>query len=250
VAGPARVKALLFAAGVGSRLRPLTDATPKALIPVGGVPLLERALVSLKDAGAGEFVVNAHHHAEQVAGFCGVLASRYDVPVRVSREDERLLDTGGGLKKAAPLLEGDEPFFVRNADVVTDLDLRALWSAHRAASPLATLAVRERPSSRAFLFDAAGRLCGHVDDKKGVTRWTRGPVPGARRLPFDGIHVMSPAILGRLSEEGAFSLVDVYLRLAAEGIDIRAFDASRWAWFDVGTPEKLAAAEAWAVKRA
>jgi NDP-sugar pyrophosphorylase family protein len=124
-----------------------------------------------------------------------------------------------------------------------------MLAAHRAASPLATLAVRERKSSRAFLFDEQGRLCGHADDKKGKTRWTKGPVKDARRLAFDGIHVASPLLPGRLSEDGAFSLVDAYLRLASEGADIRAFDASKWAWYDVGTPEKLAAAEAWAKKR-
>jgi MurNAc alpha-1-phosphate uridylyltransferase len=243
------VKALIFAAGVGSRLRPLTDVTPKALIAVGGVPLLERALVHLKDAGCDEFAVNAHHHADQVAGFCGSLAARYGVKVRVSREDERLLDTGGGLKKAAPLLRGDEPFFVRNADVVTDLDLLALLAAHRAASPLVTLSVRERKSSRAFLFDKNGRLCGHADDKKGKTRWTNGPVEGAKRRAFDGIHVCSPSLPGLITEDGVFSLVDLWLRLAAEGADIRAFDSTGSSWFDVGTPAKLEAAEAWAKKR-
>lgn len=243
------MKALLFAAGVGSRLRPLTDATPKALIPVGGVPLLERALLHARTAGVDDFVVNAHHHAEQVAGFCASLSSRYGVPVHVSREDDLLLETGGGLKKAAPWLAGDEPFFIRNADVVTDLDLVALLAAHRAASPLATLAVRDRKSSRAFLFDRDGRLVGHADDKKGATRWTKGPVPGARRLSFDGVHVASPLLPGRLTESGAFSIVDAYLRLASEGAEIRAFDASRWSWFDVGTPEKLAAADAWASRR-
>lgn len=243
------MKALIFAAGVGSRLRPLTDVTPKALIAVGGVPLLERALVHLKDAGCEEFAVNAHHHAEQVAGFCGSLAARYGVKVRVSREDERLLDTGGGLKKAAPLLEGDEPFFARNADVVTDLDLLALLAAHREKSPLVTLAVRERKSSRAFLFDRQGRLCGHADDQKGKTRWTKGPVDGARRMAFDGVHVCSPSLPGLITEDGVFSLVDLWLRLAGEGADIRAFDSTRWSWFDVGTPDKLEAAEAWAKKR-
>ncbi len=243
------MKALIFAAGVGSRLRPLTDVTPKALIPVGGVPLLERALVELKAAGADEFVVNAHHHADRVAGFCALLASRHGVAVKVSREDDLLLETGGGLKKAAPLLAGDEPFFIRNADVVTDLDHGALLAAHRAASPLATLAVRERRSTRAFLFDAEGRLVGHADDKRRTTRWAKKPVPGARRLSFDGVHVASPLLPGRLTEEGVFSIVDSYLRLASEGADIRAFDASRWAWFDVGAPEKLAEAETWASRR-
>ena len=243
------MKALLFAAGVGSRLRPLTDAGPKALLPVDGVPLLERALVHLKEAGCDSFVVNAHHFADQVAGFCGSLASRYGVKVRVSREDDLLLETGGGLKKAAPLLAGDEPFFIRNADVVTDLDLTAMLAAHRAASPLATLAVRERASSRAFLFDKDGRLVGHVDAKKGSTRWAHGPVSGTHRRSFDGVHIASPLLPGRITEDGVFSIVDSYLRLAGECADIRAFDASRWSWFDVGTPEKLAAAESWASRR-
>lgn len=240
---------MIFAAGIGSRLRPYTDTTPKALLPVRLVPLLERALLHLKAAGADEFVVNVHHHADKVAAFCGLLSERYGVPVRVSREDERLLETGGGLKQAAPLLDGPEPFFVRNADVISDLDLSQLWDAHRAASPLATLAVRERASSRAFLFDRDGRLCGHADDKKGAVRWVRGPVARARRLSFDGIHVCSPLLLDLLKEEGVFSIIDAYLRLAGEGADIRAFDAHRWTWFDVGTPEKLAQAEAWAAGR-
>lgn len=243
------MKALLFAAGIGSRLRPLTDAGPKALIPVAGVPLLERALVHLKEAGCDSFVVNAHHFADQVAGFCGSLASRYGVKVRVSREDDLLLETGGGLKKAAALLDGNEPFFIRNADVVTDLDLTAMLATHRAASPLATLAVRERKSSRAFLFDQEGLLVGHADDKIGALRWARKAVPNVRRLSFDGVHVAAPLLLSRLTEEGVFSIVDSYLRLAGEGAEIRAFDASRWSWFDVGNPEKLAAADAWASRR-
>lgn len=243
------MKGLIFAAGVGSRLKPLTDVTPKALIAVAGVPLLERALIHLKGAGVTEFAVNAHHHAEMVAGFCGSLQARYNVKVRVSREDDLLLDTGGGLKKAAPLIASDDPVFVRNADVVTDLDLHALLAAHRAASPLVTLAVRERKSTRAFLFDKDGKLCGHADDKKGRTRWTKGPVHDAKRMAFDGIHLYSPSLPGRITEDGAFSLVDLWLRLAADGADIRAFDSTKWAWFDVGTPEKLAAAEAWARKR-
>ncbi len=242
-------KALILAAGVGSRLRPLTDGTPKALIPVGGVPMLERALVRLKDAGVGEFVVNAHHHAGMVADFCAQLSRRHGVPVTVSREDDLLLDTGGGLKKAGPLLTGPRPFFIHNADVLTDLDLRALYAAHLQSRALATLAVRERETGRAYLFDADGRFVGHDDRKAGRTTWARGPVAGALRLPFDGIHVVSPRLLDRLSEDGVFSVTKTYLRLAGEGADIRAFRADRWSWHDIGTLDKLAAAEAWAARR-
>jgi NDP-sugar pyrophosphorylase family protein len=243
------MKALILAAGVGSRLRPLTEATPKALIPVGGVPLLERAARRLRDAGADAFVVNAHAHAAAVTEFCAGLSRRLGAPIAVSREDDALLDTGGALRKASALLRGREPFFVHNADVLTDLDLKALYAAHAESGALATLSVRERDSGRAFLFDARDRFVGHDDRSSGRTTWAKGHVPAARRLAFDGIHVISPALLDRISETGAFSIIRTYLRLAASGADIRAFRGDRWAWHDVGTPERLAAAEAWAAGR-
>jgi MurNAc alpha-1-phosphate uridylyltransferase len=244
------MKALILAAGVGTRLRPLTDATPKALIPVEGVPMLERVALRLRDAGANSLVVNAHHHAQAVADFCAGLSRRLGVPVSVSREDDVLLDSGGAIRKAAPLLRGREPFFVHNADVLTDLDLRALYAAHKDGGALVTLSVRERETGRAYLFDPAGRFVGHDDRTTGRVTWIKGPVPGAQRLPFDGIHVISPALLDRFTESGAFSITKTYLRLAASGADIRAFRADRWSWHDIGTPEKLAAAQAWAASRA
>lgn len=239
------MKALILAAGVGSRLRPLTDETPKALIPVGGVPMLERALDRLRAAGADSFVVNAHHHAEKVAAFCADLSRRRGVPIAVSREDDLLLDTGGAILKAAPLLRGAEPFFVHNADALTNIDLAEMYRAHAASGALATLSVRERESGRAYLFDARGRFVGHDDRKNDRTTWAGAPVRDASRLPFDGIHAISPALLDRVVETGVFSVTTTYLRLAGEGADIRAFRADRWAWHDVGSVEKLAAAEAW-----
>lgn len=239
------MKALILAAGVGSRLKPLTDETPKALIPVGGVPMLERALLRLKAAGVKSFVVNAHHHAQKVADFCADLSRRHGVPVSVSREDDLLLDTGGALKKASALLKGREPFFVCNADVLTELDLRAMLKAHKDSGALATLAVRERESGRAYLFDANGRFAGHARGEGKIT-WAKGAVPNPQRLPFDGVHLISPELLDKITESGVFSITKTYLRLAAAGADIRAFRADQWAWHDIGTVEKLAAAEAWA----
>lgn len=240
------MKALILAAGVGSRLAPLTDSTPKALLPVAGVPMLERVAARLKAAGVKSFVVNAHHHAQAVADFCAALSRHLGAPVSVSREDDLLLDTGGAIKKAAPLLRGPQPFFVHNADVLTDLDLKALYAAHLESGALATLAVRERESSRAYLFDARGRFAGHDDRAADRVTWAKAAVPGAARLPFDGVHVLSPALLDKLTESGVFSITKAYLRLAAAGEDIRAFRSDRWSWHDIGTPEKLAAAEAWA----
>lgn len=242
------MKALILAAGVGSRLKPLTDETPKALIPVGGVPMLERALLRLKAAGVKSFVVNAHHHPQKVADFCADLSRRHGVPVSVSREDDLLLDTGGAIKKAAALLKGREPFFVHNADVLTDLDLKAMLKAHKDTGTLATLAVHERESGRAYLFDAKGRFAGH-DRGEGKITWAKGQVPNPARLPFDGIHVISPEFIDKITEGGVFSITKTYLRLAAAGSDIRAFRSDKWAWHDIGTVEKLAAAEAWVSSR-
>ncbi len=242
------MKALILAAGVGARLKPLTDETPKALIPVGGVPMLERVLVRLKAAGVKAFVVNAHHHPQKVADFCADLSRRHGVPVSVSREDDMLLDTGGAIKKAAPLLKGRDPFFVHNADVLSDLDLRAVAKDHKGSGALATLAVRERESARAYLFDAKGRFAGH-DRGEGNVTWAKGAVPNPQRLAFDGVHVVSPELLDKITESGVFSVTKTYLRLAAAGSDIRAFRADKWAWHDIGTVEKLAAAEAWVSAR-
>ena len=234
---------------MGSRLKPLTDTTPKALVPVGGVPMLERALLRLKAAGVKTFVVNAHHHAEKVAAFCAELSRRAGVPVAVSREDDLLLDTGGAVKKAAALLRGREPFFVHNADVLSEVDLKALLAAHRESGALATLSVRERDASRALLFDAKGRLAGRDDKSLEKVVWAKSAVTGASRLAFDGIHLVSPALLDRITEGGVFSILKTYLRLAAEGAEIRAFRSDKWAWHDIGDPEKLAAAEAWIASR-
>ena len=241
------MKALVLAAGVGSRLRPLTDEVPKALIPVGGVPMLERAVRRLKAAGVSSFVVNAHAHAPRVADFCADLSRRLGVPVAVSREDGRLLDTGGGLKKAAPLLAGEGPFFVHNADVLSDLDLRALLAAHRESGALAMLAVRDRESSRKLLFGPDGLLRGRRGPE-GV-QWAGAPVPDAVPLGFDGVSVMSEEFLTLLTEDGVFPLTTPWLRLAGAGRTVRAFRADRWAWHDIGSSEKLAAAEAWAAGR-
>lgn len=239
------MKALILAAGVGSRLKPLTDETPKALIPVGGTPLLERAAVRLKAAGVKSFVVNAHAHPQMIADFCAGLSKRLGLPVAVSREDDLLLDTGGAIKKASALLKGREPFFVHNADVLTELDLKALLKAHKESGALATLSVRERESGRGYLFDAKGRFVGH-DRGEGKLTWAKGQVPGASRLPFDGVYVLSPEFLDKITESGAFSVTKTFLRLAAAGADIRAFRGDAWSWHDVGDPAKLAAAEAWA----
>jgi NDP-sugar pyrophosphorylase family protein len=228
---------MVFAAGVGSRLRPLTDRVPKALIGVGGRPLLELVLERLMSFGVDAAVVNVHHEPDRIETFLESASIR--IPIALSREPE-LLDTGGGLKKAAPLLAGTESFFIHNVDVLSAIDLGALRAQHDASGALATLAVQPRPAGRALLFDRGGRLAGWEEAPGGRREWAGPPSGDVERLGFCGIHAAGPALLSRLTETGRFPIVTAYMRLAGKGADIRAFRADGVFWADVGDPEKLA----------
>jgi len=235
------MKAMVLAAGVGSRLRPLTDDLPKALVEVGGKPVVEIVLRRLAAAGVRDVVVNTFHHADQLESFLGRCAD-LGLRIAVSREAE-LLDTGGGLKKAAPHLAGDAPFFLHNADVVSAVDLHRLLVAHLKGGALATLSVRERAASRLLLFDSRGCLCGWERPGTGEQEWVGKPTGSVSRLGFDGIQAVSPGIFAKLSEEGAFSLTRAYLRLAAAGERIAALRADAYFWAEIGSPDKLAAVQ-------
>ena len=232
--------AMLLAAGLGTRLRPLTDRLPKALIEVGGVPMLERVARRLIAAGADRLIVNVHHHAEQIEHFVWARGG-FGVEVHFSREPEAPLETGGGLLQAAPLLRRDAPFFLHNTDVLTDLPLADLYAAHAQSGALAMLAVMQRATSRYLRFDADG-LCGRTDERKGLELWVREPVGEVQKLAFGGVHVISPALLERITEHGAFSILDPYLRLAHEGERILPFRVDAYEWLDIGKPEQLEAA--------
>lgn len=233
------MKAMVLAAGLGTRLRPLTETTPKALIPVAGKPLLARALKALAQAGVEEAIVNVHHHAEQIERFLEVNRNLGLGRVELSRE-ERLLETGGGLKKAAWFFDDGRPFFLYNADVVTDLPLTALYRHHLDHPALATLAVQARESSRLLLF-AGGELVGRR--AKGRDEWAGAAREPAQALGFAGIHVISPELFPLMTETGVFSITDVYLRLAGQNKRIQAFRCDGSFWADIGSPEKLAQAE-------
>ena len=235
--------ALILAAGLGTRLRPLTDHTPKALIEVGGVPILERVARRLIAAGADRLIVNTHWLGAKIEAF---LAERggFGVGYAVSAEPgEAPLETGGALVEAEPLFRKDAPFFVHNADILTDLPLRAMYEAHLASGALATLAVMERETSRHFLFDDAG-LLGRTDAKKELDLRMRDPVGEVRKLAFGGVHVISPRIFGLLTERGAFSILDPYLRLAGAGETILPFRVDGSTWLDIGSHAQLEAARA------
>ena len=235
------MKAMVLAAGLGTRLRPLTDVRPKALVEVGGRTLIAIVLDRLRSFGVREVIVNLHHFAEMVGEYLRANGN-FGMRIELSREEE-LLDTGGGLKKAAWFFRGDEePFLLHNVDVLSSIDLGRMTQVHLEQGALATMAVEQRDSARALLFDAEGRLCGRRVGRGAAPQWAR-ETTGAQELAFAGIHVISPKIFEKMSELGAFSIIDAYLRLAAEGEKIAAFRVDGCAWRDLGRPESLKAAE-------
>lgn len=227
---------MILAAGLGTRLLPLTGRTPKALVTVGGVAMLERIARRLVAAGVDRLIVNVHHHADQVRDF---IEDRdgFGVDVRVSHEPDAPLETGGGVMNARAQFR-DRPFFVHNVDVISEMDLRAMYEAHRAAGALATLAVSDRPASRVLEFDDAG-LRARIDRRTGAVdaaRERRGP---ARERAFAGIHVISPDFFDLVEERGEFSIMTPYLRLAGAGHAIRPYDMGSALWLEIGDPERL-----------
>ena len=228
------MKAMILAAGLGTRLRPLTNDRPKALVDVGGRTLLEITLSRLREFGVREVIVNVHHFADMIVDYLKVNDS-FGMRVEVSREDV-LLDTGGGLKKAGWFFlenSSPEPFILHNVDVISTIDLGRMVVFHREHQALATLAVQERETSRYLLFDERGRLCGRATGESPVS--TRA----SQALAFSGIHVISPRILAMMTEEGAFSIIDCYLRLAALGENILSFRADEYYWRDLGRAESV-----------
>lgn len=235
------MKAMILAAGLGTRLRPLTDTRPKALVEVTGRTLLEIVIKRLRTFGVDEIVVNVHHFADMVVDY---LKSKNDFGIRIeiSREDV-LLDTGGGLKKAAPffLEEGSglhEPFILHNVDVISTIDLARMLQFHKDNDALATLAVQDRRTSRYLLFDEHLQLCGRRLVRDRQTELVRAAVQ-VNELAFSGIHVISPRLLTMMVEDGVFSIIPAYLRLAANGEKLLAFRADAYEWRDLGRPEHL-----------
>lgn len=236
------MEAMILAAGLGTRLRPLTHEIPKALVEVGGRTMLEHVARRLIDAGADRLIINVHHHADQILRFMERVDD-FGVDVRISVEKEEALETGGGLKHAAPHFDGREPFIIHNADILTNIDLRQLYAAHASAGALATLAVREAGPSRYLIFDEAGDLCGY-GDREGAEHEVREPAGATTRRDFCGVQVVSPRIFDLMTETGAFSIINTYLRLSRAGAAIRPHDAGDALWIDIGKPERLEEARA------
>jgi NDP-sugar pyrophosphorylase family protein len=235
------MKAMIFAAGLGTRLLPLTENLPKALVPVNSKPLLEHVIVKLRAAGFNKIIINIHHLADQIKTYLKK-NNYFGLDITLSKE-EQLLDTGGGLKKAAWFFEDDEPFLVHNVDILSDINLSSLYKAHLEQKVLATLAVKHRKTKRYLLFDQNGFLIGREIDKKIIPARPGEKLINYQRLSFLGIHVISPQLFRFFPDQDIFSILDVYLNGSNAGRKINFTIPEHTYWFDLGRSENLREAE-------
>jgi mannose-1-phosphate guanylyltransferase len=235
------MKAMIFAAGLGTRLKPLTDNKPKALIELKGIPLLEIVINRLKASGIEKIIINVHHFADMIIDFLKK-KNNFNLHIEISDERDLLLDTGGGLKKASWFFNDGKPFLVHNVDVLSDIDLNKLYQANINSASIATLAVKNRITSRYLLFNEENILCGWKNTKTGETKISRQSYSSLYQLANSGIQIINPLIFQFLPEEKVFSIIDFYLTLSEKN-KISAFIDSDSYWLDVGKKENLNEAE-------
>ena len=232
---------MLFAAGLGTRLRPLTNDRPKAMVAVKGKPLLQWSIEKLIGAGCEEMIINVHHYADMIIGFLRA-NNNFGIRIEISDEREKILETGGGLKKARWFFDDDAPFLVCNVDVLSDIDLVKLYKKHLSTNATATLAVRQRATSRYLLFDQKNNLVGWKNEKTGEIKsyLTVEQLNNrlAKKMAFSGMHVLSPRIFEFMLNEDKFSIIDVYLR-AMKSEPIFGYPHDQDFWLDVGKPGAL-----------
>lgn len=226
---------MIFAAGLGTRMAPLTDNLPKALIKVGEKTLLEILINKLILTGIKEIIINVHHFEKAIIDFLQA-KDNFGIKIQISNESEKLLDTGGGIKKASWFFDNMEPFLVHNVDVISDISVDKLIEAHLKSNNLATLAVRKRSTSRYLWFDKAMQLCGWENTKTGESVRVKNNVEN--KLAFSGIHIIDPKIFPLMSEAGTFSIIQTYLRLSGD-YPIGGFRHDESFWLDVGQPDKI-----------
>jgi NDP-sugar pyrophosphorylase family protein len=238
-------KAMILAAGLGTRLKPLTDNMPKALVPIGGKPVLEHLIIKLKLSGFTQMVINVHHFADRIIDFLNE-NHNFGIDIFVSDERDRLLDTGGGLKQAARLLQGNDPVLVHNVDIVSNVNLDEMYGKHECNNALATLLVSNRESSRCLLFNAGGHLCGWQNKATGELKWSNAKFPfnECKAYSFGGIHVVSPELFNFFDGwDDKFSIIDFYLALA-QTQNICFYAPQGLQIIDIGKKETLQQAEA------
>ena len=233
---------MIFAAGLGTRLKPLTDHMPKALVPVAGKPMLEHVILKLIASGFDEIVINVHHFAEQIIQFIQA-NDNFGITIHISDETEMLLDTGGGIKKAASFFH--EPFLIHNVDILSNVDLKSLYEFHLTSGNDATLLVSPRKTVRYLLFNESNRLCGWVNKETFQTK-PEGFVyqPDIQKeYAFSGIHIVSPSLFGYMEEwTGKFPIMDFYLQTCKEA-RLGGYAKEDLQLIDIGKPETLAQAE-------
>lgn len=233
------MKAMIFAAGLGTRLKTLTEQKPKALVECNGRPLLEYAILKLRYSGFSEIIVNVHHYSKQIIDY--IHSHNYGIPIYISDETDQLLDTGGGLLFAKQYFDGSDPFLVCNVDIICSVDYRKMMAFHLQHQALATLAVCNRSTSRYLLFDSEYQLCAWENrqtQERKIVRERNEYIP----LAFSGVQIISPRIFDYIIESGKFAIMDLYLRLAAQ-YPIIAFDHTGDFWLDVGKFDEFKAIE-------
>ncbi|HPF51602.1 MAG TPA: sugar phosphate nucleotidyltransferase [Draconibacterium sp.] len=234
------MEAMIFAAGLGTRLKEETANKPKALVEVGGKTLLRRAIEKITKAGASQIVVNVHHFPEKVIQF--IQENQWEIPVKISDESGLLLETGGGLKKAASLFSGKESILLYNVDVLSNVNLQKMCQVHQKSGTLASLLIRKRESSRYFMFDQEMQLVGWINKKSGEKKISRPEsFEAAQEFAFSGIHFVQPEIFEYMPNEERFSIIKLYLELA-KSKTIKGLADDSDLWMDVGKPDELALA--------
>lgn len=231
------MKAMIFAAGLGTRLRPLTNDRPKALVELEGKTLLEIVIKRLVYHGFTDIVVNVHHFADKVIQYLKD-HNNFGVNIMISDERDMLLETGGGLKKAANLLQGTDPILICNVDILTNINYSRMLDVHRRSKAIATLAIRQRTTSRYLLFNQRKNLIGWTNNKTGEVKISKQTKAQPNPFAFSGIQIIQSKFLELIHQTGKFSIIDVYLDLARTH-QIKGYQHDNDVWLDVGKPESL-----------
>jgi len=237
------MKAMILAAGLGTRLKPFTNSTPKALVPILGKPVIEHVILKLKKQGFNEIIINIHHFGDQIIDFIKS-KSYFDIRIEFSDEQDKLLDTGGAIKKASWFFDTDESILIHNTDIISDVNLSAVYDNHIQNKAMATLVVNERKSSRYLFFDENNNLKGWVNEKSGKTISSSDYNPlKHHKLAFFGIHVLSGSAVSYMKDfPDKFSIIDFYLSICDKN-SVHAFLANDNYMVDVGKLESLDRAE-------
>ncbi len=238
------MKAMIFAAGLGTRLKPLTDSIPKAMVPIAGKPMLQHVIEKLKAAGFNEIVINIHHLGEQIIDFI-TSNNSFDIRIEFSNEEEQLLDTGGGIKKAASFFNDGKPFLIHNVDIISNIDLKQLYDSHLKENNPATLVCSSRDTSRYLLFDNNRCLKGWINKKTGEVKSpsTNFNPNEYNQLAFSGIHVINPSVFDLMDPfPDKFSIIDFYLSICSHN-NIVSYSPENIQIIDIGKHESLLLAE-------